>query len=98
VEETPVADTREIRFYDRDGEHWMTVEIELDEAGQPPEVVQLAGPEAGRGIQCQFRREFRPGGDPPWAYVEVSRSWRGEPTPGSPEALQRLLESGKWPQ
>jgi hypothetical protein len=92
-----VAATREVPFYDRDGEHWMTVEIDLDDAGKPPELVQLTGPEAGRGIQCQFRREHRPGEDPPWAYVEISRRWFGEPTPGSSEALQRLLESKKWP-
>jgi hypothetical protein len=29
----PVSDTHEVPFYDRDGEHWMTVEIEVDDAG-----------------------------------------------------------------
>jgi hypothetical protein len=45
-----VSDTHEVPFYDRDGEHWMTVEIEVDDAGKPPELMQLAGPEAGRGM------------------------------------------------
>jgi hypothetical protein len=75
----------------------MTVEIELDDAGEPPLRVELAGPQAGRGIRCQFRREHREASDPRWAYVEISRSWWGEPMPGSPEALQRLLESEDWP-
>jgi hypothetical protein len=87
-----------IPFYDRDGDHWMTVEIELDDAGQPPPRVELAGPRAGQGIRCQFHREHRAASDPPWAYVEISRTWRGEPIPGSPEALQRLLESEDWPR
>ena len=92
-----MSDTHEVPFYDRDGEHWMTVEIEVDDAGKPPELMQLAGPEAGRGMLCHFRREHRPGSDPSWAYVEISRMWRGEPSPGSPEALQRLRESEEWP-
>jgi hypothetical protein len=92
-----VSDTHEVPFYDRDGEHWMTVEIEVDDAGMPPELMQLAGPETGRGMQCHFRREHRLGSDPPWAYVEISRMWRGEPSPGSQEALQRLRESEEWP-
>ena len=25
-----VSDTHEVPFYDRDGEHWLTVEIEVD--------------------------------------------------------------------
>jgi hypothetical protein len=92
-----VAARREVPFYDRDGEHWLTVEIGVDDAGEPPELVRLAGPEEGRGLECQFRRERRPGADPPWVYVEVSRTWLGEPAPGSADALQRLLESKKWP-
>jgi hypothetical protein len=91
-----VAGTHDVPFYDRNGEHWMTVEIEVNDAGEPPELVQL-GPAAGDGMLCQFRREHRPGSDPPWAYMEISRIWPGEPSPGSPEALQRLRESEEWP-
>jgi hypothetical protein len=29
--------------------------------------------------------------------VEIGRTWRGEPAPGSPEALRRLLDSKEWP-
>ena len=72
----PASDTHEVPFYDRDAEHWMTVELEFDDAGEPPELMQLAGPEAGRGMQCQFRRKHRLGSDPPWAYMEISRMWR----------------------
>ncbi|MDT7682362.1 MAG: hypothetical protein QOC67_3023 [Pseudonocardiales bacterium] len=89
--------TREVPFYDRDGAHWMTLEMGVDERGEPPEAVQLLGPEAGRAVQCEFSREHRPGEDPPWAYVEINRTWRGEPTPGSQEALRRVLDSHDWP-
>ena len=92
-----MSDTHEVPCCDRHGEHWMTVEIEVDGAGKPPELMQLAGPEAGRGMRCRFRRRHRLGSDPPWAYVEISRMWRGEPSPGGPEALQRLRESEEWP-
>lgn len=92
-----MAGLGEIPFYDRDGRHWMTVEIELDDSGEPPPLVQLAGSEAGRQIQCRFRREHRPGSAPPWAYVEVDRAPRVEPPPGSPEALRRVLDSEQWP-
>lgn len=89
--------TREVPFYDRDGEHWITLEMGVNEHGEPPEMVQLAGPAAGRAVQCQFSREHQPGAEPPWAYVEINRVWRGEPAPGSKEALRRVLDSHPWP-
>lgn len=89
--------TREVPFYDRDGEHWLTLEMGVDERGEPPQAVQISGPPAGRVAKCDFDREHRPGADPPWAYVETNRVWRGEPAPGSPEALRRVLDARRWP-
>lgn len=91
-----MSGARDVPFYDRDGEHWMTAEIEVDETGALPEFIQLAGLEAGREAHRRFRREHRPGSSPEWAYVEFARTWRGEPIPGSSEALRRLLESKRW--
>ncbi|HEY2206164.1 MAG TPA: hypothetical protein VGH99_16950 [Pseudonocardia sp.] len=97
-EEALVSDTNDVPFFDRDGDHWITIEMPFDEDGRPPETVELAGgPENGPGMRCTFRREHRPDADPAWVYVEVSRTWRGEPVPGSGEALQRLRESHPWP-
>jgi hypothetical protein len=93
-----VADSQEVPFYDRDGEHWITLAIEFDADGTPPEMIEIAKPEgAKRQMRCQYRRQ--PQRDPaqPWAYVEISRTWRGEPVPGSAEALRRLRASSKWP-
>ncbi|HEV7787716.1 MAG: hypothetical protein QOC67_3389 [Pseudonocardiales bacterium] len=93
-----MTQTREVPFFDRDGEHWITLEIEVDAEGKPPEMVEIASAEdKGRQVQCQYRREHRPDSDHQWVYVEVGRTWRGEPAPGSPEALRRLLDSKEWP-
>ncbi len=92
-----MSDTREVPFYDRDGDHWITLQMDVDEHGAPPEMVELAGSQQGRAMQRQFRREVRPESDPPWAYVEVTRTWRGEPVPGSPDALRRIMDSHEWP-
>ncbi|WP_156935259.1 hypothetical protein [Pseudonocardia spinosispora] len=92
-----MADTREVPFYDRDGEHWITLAMEVDDEGRPPEMVEIAGPEGTkRGMQCQYQREHRPDDEHEWVYVEISRTWRGEPVPGSEEALRRLLASSEW--
>jgi len=87
------ADSREGPFYDRDGEHWITLAIELGADGTPPEMIELARPEsAKRHMRCQYRCRPQPDSPWPWAYVEVSCPWRG-----SVEALRRLRESTEWP-
>jgi hypothetical protein len=93
-----VGDSREVPFYDRDGEHWITLEIEFGADGKPPEMIEISRPEsAKRQMRCQYRRQPQRDSPWPWAYVEVSRTWRGEPVPGSAEALRRLRESTEWP-
>jgi hypothetical protein len=92
-----VADTYRVPFFDRDGEHWITLDLACGEDG-PPEIVELAGqgPTAGRGMRCQFRREYREQPECPWVYVETSRTWNGAPEAGSTEALRRLCNSRPW--
>jgi len=94
-----VDESREIPFYDRDGQHWITLAIEFDADGAPPEMIEITRPEnAKRQMRCQYQRRPHPDSPQSWAYVEVSRTWRGEPVPGSAEALRRLRESREWPR
>jgi len=88
----------EIPFCDSEGRHRMTLPVEVGDLGEPPETVELIGPdEDGRTMRWCYRREHRPETEPRWAYVETGRVPSGVPRPGSEEALFRLMRSREWP-
>jgi hypothetical protein len=94
-----VAERQPIPFFDRDGNHHITLPVELDGNGEPPAVAELIGPdETGQVMHQYYRREPVFGTDPPWSYVEVRREAPTRPpAPGSSEALRRVLNSRAWP-
>jgi hypothetical protein len=94
-----VSDAESIPFYDADGEHHITVPIEYDDTGEPPQVAELIGPDQdGTIMHVYYQRAAVPGEVPPWAYRETSRTPpAAAPQPGSAEALLRLLGSQEWP-
>jgi hypothetical protein len=65
-----VSDTREVPFYDRDGEHWMTVEIEVDDAGEPPSWCNSPAPRRAEGCDASSA------GSTGWARTSHGRTWR----------------------
>lgn len=88
---------REIPFCDRDGNHRMTLSVEVGEHGEPPKEVELFGTDRrGRTTRWCYRRERRPGTEAQWAYVETSRVLSRVPPPGSQEALMRVQASSEW--
>lgn len=86
-----------IPFCDPEGRHRMTLPVEVGDLGEPPETVELIGPdEDGRTMRWCYRREHRPETAQRWAYVETGRVPSAVPRPGSDEALFRLLRSCEW--
>jgi hypothetical protein len=94
-----VSDAEPIPFFDADGEHDITVPIEYDDTGEPPQVAELIGPDQdGKIMHVFYQRTPAPGESPPWAYRETSRTPpAAAPPAGSAEALLRLLGSQEWP-
>lgn len=89
-----------IPFYDRYGEHLITLPIELDDEEKPPRLVELTGPddESGGTLRRLYQRQPRLEVTPPWCYVEIHSEPLGRiPAPGSAEAAQRLGDSYRWP-
>ena len=88
-----------IPFFDRNDDHHITLEIEVDERGSPPAVAEIIGPDEDGAITHHFYRlEELPGQDPEWRYVETHREGPSEPPePGSPEALERVRGAREWP-
>jgi hypothetical protein len=90
----------EVRFYDRDGRHLMSLLIEFDDRGEPPVVAELVGPdESGQVVQTSYHREQRSGEPSGWVYLESTRAPVARPpAPGSREALLRVTSAREWPR
>lgn len=94
-----MAEQQPVPFYDHDGNHHITLPIELDDTGEPPAMAELIGPdETGQIMHHYYRREPVIETEPPWSYVEVHREAPTRaPAPGSSEAPRRVLGSREWP-
>jgi len=55
-----VSEAESIPFYDADGEHHITVQIEYDDTGEPPPVAELIGPaQDGKIMHVYYQRARR---------------------------------------
>ena len=76
-----------IPFYGPDGEHVITLSIELDVGGQPSSSAEVIGPhDTGSRVHVLYRPDECPGQTPPWLYTEIDHIFQ-PPEPGSDDVV-----------